>query len=286
MSLFKKKVEDDLLEVEEKHDSTSKLKKFIIPILLVVIIGCMIAYKVISTQNQASGDYFSNLESIFTNELGHFKYQFEVQTGEKGTLLRTTSTTDNMSLEDLNSLDSSENTDAEAVTDEDTDSNLETDGVEDSSEGSSESDSSDSEEGSDDVEIEEDQGSDEVQDNSDNEEGSEDTSSDEDLKIVDVDTGETIASDVEEYQQQVVEKAKENQKHTFTDWSDYSRVKISDWEYPKYTVTIEGTTNSLEPLETDFTVNISTPYFDGDTLFTEVNVKDGVYNVNILAMHI
>lgn len=73
------------------------------------------------------------------------------------------------------------------------------------------------------------------------------------------------------------EEAAIPQQHDGSEWDVLNQK--ADWTYPKYTVTIAGTTMSTDPLETHFVVNIKTAYTDGK--FSEVVVKDGKTYIDV-----
>ena len=92
MSLFKKKVEDDFLDKEVKKESklvaTLSKKKVAIPlgVGVVVIVGVII-FSILGG-NSDKLNYYDTLTSIFTSEMGTFKYVLDVRTGEKGSLIQ------------------------------------------------------------------------------------------------------------------------------------------------------------------------------------------------------
>lgn len=109
---FRRKVKDDLLDMEQDTGKARiYLKKFAIPIVFVVIIAIFLLVRLVMGANKGSLNYYDTLAGLFTNELGTFKYVFEVQTGEKGSLI-TEKTVVDVSMDELNS--------AETVEDENT----------------------------------------------------------------------------------------------------------------------------------------------------------------------
>lgn len=68
-------------------------------------------------------------------------------------------------------------------------------------------------------------------------------------------------------------------KHKFTNWNEHAMVQTDSWQYPNYKVTIEGVTNSVEPLETDIKISIATQAYN--SLFTELICMDGKYYLDI-----
>ena len=65
-------------------------------------------------------------------------------------------------------------------------------------------------------------------------------------------------------------------------WGNKEGTEIGDWEYPNYQINIQGTTMSLDPLETEFTITLATEYYSD--AFTDVVVFDGNYYINIEQM--
>ena len=205
MKLFKKPVHDDLLNEEVKSDSklVSLLtsKKVAIPIGVVVLIVVILVIKGILGSNNSDLNYYDTMTSIFSNELGSFKYTFDVRTGEKGSLINEVVSTDS-SLGELNEVENVETTD----------------GVE---------------------EVEKDD----------------------------------IAK----------QDGTKEQKNEFQSWDKYADVKVNDWQYPNYQITIEGCTMSLEPLKTNFIISLATESYNSK--FTEVVVIDGNYYIDVESMY-
>ena len=85
----------------------------------------------------------------------------------------------------------------------------------------------------------------------------------------------TGASDVEV----TSEPDSNTEKHRFTDWNEHAVVQTDNWQYPNYKVTIEGVTNSVDPLEADIKVSIATQSYN--SLFTELVCMDGKYYLDI-----
>lgn len=69
----------------------------------------------------------------------------------------------------------------------------------------------------------------------------------------------------------------------FVDWNKYAEVKAGNWQYPIFKVTIEGTTMSVDPLVTNFTVDIATPSYNNK--FTEVTARDDMYYFDVESMY-
>ena len=83
------------------------------------------------------------------------------------------------------------------------------------------------------------------------------------------------------------EATSEEQERTLTaktddNWGNKDNVETGDWEYPSYKIIISGVTKSVEPLATNFKIDIATPYFNSN--FTDVTVLDGKYYINIEQM--
>lgn len=75
----------------------------------------------------------------------------------------------------------------------------------------------------------------------------------------------------------------EESKNEFQDWNKYADVKTGNWQYPNYKIVISGCTTSLEPLTTDFTVNLATANYNDK--FTEIVCIDGNYYFDIESMY-
>ena len=141
------------------------------------------------------------MTSIFSNELGSFKYTFDVRTGEKGSLISEVTNVDS-SVGELNEVENAESTEGQ----------------------------------------------------------------------------EKIEKDDIAKQDETKE-----QKNEFQSWDKYADIKVADWQYPNYQITIEGCTMSLEPLKTDFTVSLATESYNSK--FTEVVVIDGNYYIDVESMY-
>lgn len=76
----------------------------------------------------------------------------------------------------------------------------------------------------------------------------------------------------------VLEDYKQSQKE-FTDWGNKSGIEVTDWEYPKYKVVVEGNVKSVEPLEMSVKLSLATNYFN-DSLI-DIVVKDNKTYVNV-----
>lgn len=89
MSIFKRKVKDDLLVEESVSESkVGKLlanKKVLIGLGVVLIIVVMLVVKSL-LGGGSDTDFYSTFQGLFTNELGQFKYVIDVRTGEEGSL--------------------------------------------------------------------------------------------------------------------------------------------------------------------------------------------------------
>lgn len=81
-------------------------------------------------------------------------------------------------------------------------------------------------------------------------------------------------------QEQSTEKVNKN---NFQDWNKYADVKTGNWQYPNYKIVINGCTTSLDPLTTDFTVNLVTANYNDK--FTEVVCIDGNYYFDVESMY-
>lgn len=101
--------------------------------------------------------------------------------------------------------------------------------------------------------------------------------------VSNADTTATEASESETdiaKQEQSTEKTSKNE---FQDWNKYADVKTGNWQYPNYKIVISGCTTSLEPLTTDFTVNLVTANYNDK--FTEVVCIDGNYYFDVESMY-
>lgn len=88
MGLFDKKViKDDL--VDEEISTKKPIPKWLFGVVAVVaIIAVMIGVKSMTGSKSDGINYYDTITGIFSNELGTFKYVFDIRTGEKGTLLK------------------------------------------------------------------------------------------------------------------------------------------------------------------------------------------------------
>lgn len=107
------------------------------------------------------------------------------------------------------------------------------------------------------------------------------TSVDELSSVENADTSTTEAT--EETNIAAQEPETEESKNEFQDWNKYADVKTGNWQYPNYKIVISGCTTSLEPLTTDFTVNLATANYNDK--FTEVVCIDGNYYFDIESMY-
>lgn len=205
MKLFKKPVHDDLLSEEVKSDSKlfSLLtnKKVVIPVGIVVLIVVLLVIKGVLGSNSSDLNYYDTMTSIFSNELGSFKYTFDVRTGEKGSLISEVTNVDS-SVGELNEVENADSTEGQEVIEKD-----------------------------------------------------------------------DIAK----------QDGTKEQKNEFQSWDKYADIKVADWQYPNYQITIEGCTMSLEPLKTDFTISLATESYNSK--FTEVVVMDGNYYIDVESMY-
>lgn len=69
----------------------------------------------------------------------------------------------------------------------------------------------------------------------------------------------------------------------FVSWDKYAEVKVSNWKYPVYQVNISGTTMSVDPLQTMFTVSVATPNYNNK--FTEVVATDDTYYFDVESIY-
>lgn len=104
------------------------------------------------------------------------------------------------------------------------------------------------------------------------------TSVDELSSVENADT--TTTESIEKQETETTEKASKNE---FQDWDKYADVKTGNWQYPNYKIVISGCTTSLEPLTTDFTVNLVTANYNDK--FTEVVCIDGNYYFDVESMY-
>lgn len=92
-------------------------------------------------------------------------------------------------------------------------------------------------------------------------------------------TESTEKSDITKQEQSTEKTSKNN----FQDWNKYADVKTGNWQYPNYKIVINGCTTSLDPLTTDFTVNLVTANYNDK--FTEVVCIDGNYYFDVESMY-
>lgn len=71
--------------------------------------------------------------------------------------------------------------------------------------------------------------------------------------------------------------------YEFQDWDKYAEVKSENWEHPVFSVSIVGTTMSLDPLLTNFTISVATPYYNNK--FTEVTVAEDTYYIDVESLY-
>lgn len=105
-------------------------------------------------------------------------------------------------------------------------------------------------------------------------EHSDSTSSD--SSVVDIADLENIEADMDV--DKVLKDYKQSQKE-FTNWGNKLGIEVTDWEYPKYKVLVEGNVKSVEPLEMSVKISLATNYFN-DSL-TDIIVKDNKTYVNV-----
>lgn len=97
-----------------------------------------------------------------------------------------------------------------------------------------------------------------------------------DSNVEDIADLENIESDMDVDK---ILKDYENSKKEFSDWGNKSGIELTDWEYPKYKVVVEGNVKSVEPLEMSVKISLATNYFN-DSL-TDIVVKDNKTYINI-----
>lgn len=94
--------------------------------------------------------------------------------------------------------------------------------------------------------------------------------------VADIADLENIEADMDV--DKILEEYKQS-KNEFTDWGNKSGIEVTDWEYPKYKVILEGNVKSTDPLEMNLNVSLATNYFN-DSL-TDIVVKDNKTYVNV-----
>lgn len=72
-------------------------------------------------------------------------------------------------------------------------------------------------------------------------------------------------------------------QYEFSNWDKYADIKEDYWEYPVFRINIAGTTMSLEPLKTDFTITLATPSYNNK--LTEVIAVDDVYYIDVESLY-
>lgn len=90
--LFKRKVQDDLVDTEEVREKKEikflpTKRQWTLGISITAILVVLAIVHAVFFGDKFS--YFGTMKSIFSNELGSFKYTFSVNTGEAGTILTT-----------------------------------------------------------------------------------------------------------------------------------------------------------------------------------------------------
>lgn len=109
------------------------------------------------------------------------------------------------------------------------------------------------------------------------------TSVDELSSVENADTTITESTEKQDIAKQETETTEKANKNEFQDWNKYADVKTGNWQYPNYKIVISGCTTSLEPLTTDFTVNLVTANYNDK--FTEVVCIDGNYYFDVESMY-
>lgn len=71
----------------------------------------------------------------------------------------------------------------------------------------------------------------------------------------------------------------EGSRNSFVEWTNADGIKMTSWRYPKYKITVDGATTSLEPYTATATISIATEYFND--VFTDITAFEGNYYVNI-----
>ena len=95
---------------------------------------------------------------------------------------------------------------------------------------------------------------------------------------------ENVAPDFEEIESGAdIDGSDSSSGREFVDWDKYAEVKLGNWQHPVYKVTISGTTMSLDPLQTKFTVSVATSAWNDK--FTEVVVRDDTYYIDVESMY-
>lgn len=101
--------------------------------------------------------------------------------------------------------------------------------------------------------------------------------------VENADTSTTEATEETNIAAQEPETEKKENKNEFQDWNKYAEVKTGNWQYPNYKIVISGCTTSLEPLTTDFTINLVTANYNDK--FTEVVCIDKKYYFDVESMY-
>ena len=101
--------------------------------------------------------------------------------------------------------------------------------------------------------------------------------------VENADTTTTESTEKQDIAKQETETTEKASKNEFQDWDKYADVKTGNWQYPNYKIVISGYTTSLEPLTTDFTVNLVTANYNDK--FTEVVCIDGNYYFDVESMY-
>ena len=101
--------------------------------------------------------------------------------------------------------------------------------------------------------------------------------------VENADTSTTEATEETNIAAQEPETEKKENKNEFQDWNKYAEVKTGNWQYPNYKIVISGCTTSLEPLTTDFTINLATANYNDK--FTEVVCIDKKYYFDVESMY-
>lgn len=103
--------------------------------------------------------------------------------------------------------------------------------------------------------------------------------------VDDLNSIESAEGSTEESTEATAEETTETEdiNSAFVDWDKYADTKTGNWKYPNYQITISGTTMSLDPLETDFTISIATENYNN--VFTEVVCFDGNYYFDVESMY-